>query len=118
MRPQTQSNDNWLNRSKDFQASTKCSDKEIMEILAYMGFFPFSKFLFVSNLVSLGSESRCFHPENVCRNLNKCLSSNYLSYFIMYCTNYFFLLAVSVCSILFIVFLMMSELSGFLKTEL
>ena len=53
MRLQPQSNDNRLKRSRDFQASTKSFDKEIMETFVYMGFFPLSKFMFVSNLVSL-----------------------------------------------------------------
>ena len=41
------------NRSRDFQASTKSSDKEIIETFVYMGFFPFSKFLLVSIWVSV-----------------------------------------------------------------
>ena len=51
-------------------------DKEIMEAFVLMGFLSFSKFPFVSNLVSLyalkvwlleykKSKSGCFHPENV-----------------------------------------------------
>ena len=44
MQPQPQSNDNRINRSRDFQASTKSSDKEIMETFVYMGFFHFQDF--------------------------------------------------------------------------
>ena len=52
-----------------------------METFIYMGFFPFSKFLLISNMVSLCAlkfrllecekfKNGCFHPENVYRNLN------------------------------------------------
>ena len=62
MQPQPQSNDNWLNRSRDFQTLTKSFEKEIMETFVYMGLlslawetfvYMFSKFLLVSNLTSL-----------------------------------------------------------------
>ena len=44
-------------RSRDFQASTKSSDEEIMETFVYTGFFDFHNSFLVSNLVSLCLES-------------------------------------------------------------